>query len=154
MTKDLLDLAKPVRDAGIAETERMLAVGPPCQQTVADGHRLAAHLVAICIADSSERTKTLEQVMVNYNIHEMFAIAIGQLIGYAAASFRPFINGQPATPIMSGQILMQMIGACALQQLMHTENGTLDFNLQFVRKEDGTIAAAEFDYTKMMKGQS
>lgn len=154
MTKDILDLAKPIRDASIAETERMLAVGNPVAATIADGHRLAAHLVSVCIADSAERTKTLEEIMISYNLHEMFAIAIGQLIGYAASSFRPIVNGQPITPVMSGSRLMQMVAACALEQLLHVENGTLDFNLQFVRGEDGQIEVEKFDFAKMMKGNT
>jgi hypothetical protein len=149
---DLFDLAKPVRDASLAEIERLLSRDQPAQ-AIADGHRLGTHLVALCIASCSERQRTLEQVEVNCNIHQTFAIAIGMLIGYAGSSFRPIINGRPLTPSQSGHLLMQVIGPCAMEQLVNAENGTLDFNINFVRTPAGEIVAEKFDVMDMLKGK-
>lgn len=152
MTKDILDLAKPVRDASLAEIERLL-MRDEVHPALADGHRLGTHLVSVAIAHSSERQRTLEpHVGAGYDVHAVFAVAIGMLIGYAGSSFRPMIAGKPLPSTTSGRMLMEKIGMCAMEQLANADNGTLDFNVTFVRKETGEIAPEEFDFAKMIKG--
>lgn len=152
--QDLFTLAKPVRDASMVEMERLLA-RDNVPLVLADGHRLGTHLVALCIAHSSERQRTLEQhVRPDYDVHAMFAVAIGMIIGYAGSSFRPMINGQPLPPTVSGRLLMEKIGRCAMEQLINAENGTLDFNVTFTRNENGEITPEDFDFAKLMKGRS
>ena len=151
---DLFDLAKPVRDTSLKEIERLMAADP-IPPAMEDGHRLGAHLVALAIAHTSERCQTLqEEVRANYDVHAVFAVAIGILIGYAGSSFRPIVGGKPLSPTAAGHLLMQKIGPCAMEQLVNTENGTLDFSVSFSRSETGEIQPDEFDYAKMMKGNS
>jgi hypothetical protein len=147
MTQDLYDIAKPVRDAALAEVMRCLAVDEkvdarPCDPAVIEGHKLGTHLQALVVAFCGERYKTFAFGLTFDPIIDIFAVAVAvaQVASHMAATARPTVGGRPVSPTQSGQVFLQKVATLFFQQLAAAEHGLQDFNIPLQRKDDGSIA--------------
>lgn len=156
MTRDLFDVAKPMRDAALAEIMRCLAAdqqveGAPINPAIVEGHKLGTHLQALCVAFCAEHFKTFKAGFTTDPILDIFAIAIAQAAAHVAATTRPTMGGRPVSPTASGQIFLRKVSELYFQQLVHTEHGLEDFNISFARNDDGSIEVEAFDFNALMK---
>lgn len=155
MTRDLYDLAKPVRDAAIAEVERCLAIdaqidGEPVNPAIVEGHALGTHMQALAVAYCSERYKTFKTGFVYDPISDIFALAIAQVAAHIASTVRPTVGGRPVSPTESGQQFLQQVAELFFEQLVNAEHGLQDFNIPLQRKDDGSIEVEAFDLGAML----
>lgn len=148
---DLLDEAKPVRDAAWLEIQRCIGsddLGP----TIVEGHKLGTHLQALCVAFCARRYKDFHpRAIAADDLLQVYAIAAAQVAAHMAGTCRPMVGGQPLSPTRAGQIFIQQLAYFFFQQLTHQEHGLLDFNIPFQRKDDGSIEVETFDFHALMK---
>lgn len=93
---DLLDEAKPVRDAAWLEIQRCIGsddLGP----TIIEGHKLGTHLQALCVAYCAQRYKDFHpRAIAADDLLLVYAIAAAQVAAHMAGTCRPMVGG--ATP--------------------------------------------------------
>lgn len=156
MSRDLYDIAKPVRDAALAEIMRCFeadtqAGEAPIDPALVDGHKLGAHLQAMCIAYCGERYKGFATGFVTGDrLIDIYVVALAQIAAHMAATARPTAGGRPLTPTQSGQVFLQRVADLFFRQLAHMEHGLVDYNIPFQRKEDGSIEVETFDFDAML----
>ncbi|MCS3725469.1 hypothetical protein [Bradyrhizobium betae] len=156
MTRDLYDIAKPVRDAALAEIMRCFeadtkADGVPVSPAILEGHKLGTHMQALCVAHCAERYKSFTSgFVIDDPIVDIYAVALAQVGAHMAATARPTTGGRPVSPTVSGQAFIKKVAQLFFQQLVHMEHGLLDFNIPFQRSDDGSIAVETFDLAAML----
>lgn len=149
---DLLDLARPVRDASLLELARVFGTDTP--EWSKAGHELGAHFIALAIAFTARRYAEFNMVVAD-PIQDLIAIACAQIIAHCAASFRPVgADGKPVSPSLAAAALMQKVGPIVFSQLKQMEAGLHDFVIPFKKREDGRIEPVDFDFQVMLKGGS
>lgn len=151
MKNDLYDLARPIRDAALAEVERLTSHPDFCPNA-RDANILGVQLSAVLMAFVSDRVKR-PCVVDGNGLNGVLAAAIGTLICNAAMGFRPMVNGQPMPASINAQFMLQQIWAHAVEQTAITEQGMQDFVVPFQRNADGALEVKPFDLNDMLKGK-
>lgn len=152
MSKDLFDVARPLRDAALVEINRIVQGEPEADANVIAANTLGVHLGSILMAFVSERYQTVDGHVKNDNLQGILASAIAVAVCNSAMSFRPVIDGQVMPGTINAHLLLQGIAQETFRQVACAENGLQDFNVQFRRNEDGALENTPFDFNSMMKG--
>lgn len=149
---DLYDIAKPIRDAALAETLR--ALSPDAVASTRDGGTLAAHLVAVLMAWGIERTGQTGGHIRDGELLAAIGYGLGLLAGNAGMIYRPMTrDGRALGAAESVLHLLNRVAATAMNLGIQIEQGTADVSLPITRRADGTLGAAPFDVMTMLGEQ-
>ena len=145
---DLFDIAKPVRDAVIAEIDRAL----PADVSAADreGLRLGTHLVAVLAAFGTRRLQVVSGIIEDRDLRDVLALAIGQLVANTATTFRPVRNGKPLSPTQSAALLLHEIAEKTYRQTGGFELGLAEVHVPLALDKDGVLGTKAFDVMDML----
>lgn len=152
MTKDLFDVARPLRDAAVGEIGRVIQGEQETDANVIAANTLGVHLGSIIMAFVSERHQTVDGQIRGDNLQGIIASAIAVAVCNAAMAFRPVIDGHVLPGTINAHLLLQGIAAETFRQVACAESGLQDFNVQFHRNADGALEKTPFDFSSMMKG--
>lgn len=150
---DIYELARPIRDAAMAEIERMTSGGADFSVDAKAANILGCQLSAVLLAFCADRHKQVGGLVRDEGLHHILPAAIGLMIANAAMSFRPVIEGVPVPASAIAPSMLQRICACAMHHTALNEQGLQDFVVPFQRTEAGDLEVKPFDYTDMMKGK-
>lgn len=153
MTTDILDRAKTIRDLALAHHEK-LAADLQIHEAADAANRLGIHLTAVLLAFVADRHKTLDGVVRDDYLQRIIGGAFGMAIGNAVSNWRPVVDGAPLPASINAHLQLQRVAAETFRQVACAEQGLQDFNIQIKAEADGSLAERQFDFTKMMKGQS
>lgn len=152
MKNDLYDLARPIRDAAMAEIERLMASADVCPNA-RDANILGVQLSAIILAFAAERHKQTGGMIRDEGLHFVLTAAVGTMLMNAAMAFRPVLNGKPLAPSAVAHQMLHDICVHTMQQISINEQGMADFVVPFRRSADGELEVKPFDFNDMLKGQ-
>lgn len=147
---DLFEDARPVRDATLADLERVLATDPDTPAFIKEGYRLGVHLAALMMTATAQKLNGASGEIQNNGLHDYAAIAISQLVSYVSTGFRPMRNGKPISPVENLCGFMELLAYHALKQVEMSQAGAQDFIIPF-RLNNGVMERVEFDYADLMK---
>ena len=149
---DLLDLAKPVRDAAIAEVQRLLATqGGP--EYARDANVFGVHLTAVLMAFTSERHKLLAGVVRDPDLIRTLAGGVACVIANVAMAFRPIRDGVPISADENAMMFMNVVVNEVMRQISICEQGLHDFVVPVQRDDGGALQVKPFDVFDMLKGE-
>lgn len=146
---DLLDIARPIRDAAVAETLR--AMSEEALPATRDGGVLAAHMIAVMMAWGTSRHDVMRGNVRDPDLLSALSYAVGLLVGNAGMIYRPTVNGEALAPTRSVGLMIQHLVPVALQLAAAIENGCADVSLPIGRQADGTLGRESFDVLAMLK---
>jgi hypothetical protein len=149
---DIYDLARPIRDAALAEIERLMGGADVCPNA-RDANRLGVQLSAVLLAFAADRHQQTGGLIRDDGLRFVLTAAIATQIANAAMAFRPAFNGKPVPPTMAAHAMLHDICARTLQQIAINEQGLADFVIPFQRNEGGELEVKPFDYNEMLKGK-
>lgn len=147
---DLYDIARPIRDAAVAETIRALA--PDATESCRDGALLSAHLVAVVMAWGHERGADSGTVK-GATLLEALAYAMGLMLGNAGMMYRPTINGDAITPVQSVRMMILRAAPTAVKLAAMAELGIAEVSMPIGRQADGSLGPQGFDFMDMLGGK-
>lgn len=146
---DLFDDARPVRDATLAEMERVLASDPDAPAFIKDGYRLGVQLTALMMTATAKKLGGVCGEIESNGLLDYAAIAIAQLIAYTAIGFRPVRNGKPITPVENLENFFELLAVHALKQVSMAQAGAQDFIVPF-RLNNGVMERVGFDVMDLL----
>lgn len=150
MKPDLYDLARPIRDAALAEVERLTGGADFCPNA-RDANILGVQLSAVVLAFAAERHKQTGGLIRDEGLHFVLTAAIGTMLMNAAMALRPVFNGVPLPPAMVAQAMLHDICVRTMEQIAINEQGLQDFVVPFRRSETGALEVKPFDFNDLMK---
>jgi hypothetical protein len=150
---DLYDDARCVRDAAMAEIERLTGGADVCSPG-RDANMLGVHLSAVTLAFLANRLNATEGPVANGGQHWVLACGIGLMIANVAMALRPIgPDGRPATPTAVAIALVELIAQHAMHHTQLNEQGLQDFVIPLRRSDTGALEVPAFDYTDLLKGK-
>lgn len=150
---DLYDDARPVRDAAVAEIERLIAGEPVAPDTRA-ANILAVHLTAVMMAFVARRHDRSGGAPVqDPGFHGLVAAAVGSLICNISMGFRPIIDGRPMQPVDVAHHLLGLVALHAMSQTATSQAGCEDFVIPVRKDEHGDLKPVPFDVLDLLKGK-
>ena len=149
---DIYELARPIRDAALAEIERLMG-GADFSPDAKAANILGVQLSAVLLAFAADRHKQTGGLIRDDGLQFVLTAAVATLIANAAMAFRPAFNGKPVPPSMAAHAMLHDICAGTMQQIAINEQGLQDFVIPFQRNETGDLEVKPFDYSDMLKGK-
>jgi hypothetical protein len=149
---DLFDLAKPVRDATLAEYERVNDADIP--EPLQEGYRVGMHLAAVMMVATGRRLGGFSGQVESEHLMHFLAVAISGALSYCATSFRPIAaDGRPIPSPNNLVQLTNLVLAYAMQSAQLSDAGAQDFVVPFHVNADGAVTLKQgFDYRDLLKG--
>jgi len=149
---DLYELARPIRDAALAEIERLTGGADFCPNA-RDANILGVQLSAVVLAFCADRHKQTGGLIRDDGLHYVLTAAFATMTANAAMAFRPLVDGQllPASAVASS--MLQQLFAATMQQIAINEQGLHDFVIPFQRNGAGDLEVKPFDFSDLMKGK-
>lgn len=147
---DLCDVARPIRDAAIAEVTRLTG-GADFDADARAANILGVHLSAVILAFAADRHKQTDGIIRDEGLHQVLPSGIAGMIANAAMAFRPVFNGQPVPPSAVAFSLLESICHQTMAQVATSECGAQDFVIPFRRTESGELEVTPFDFAELMK---
>lgn len=148
---DLYDIAKPIRDAAMAETLR--AIGPEADPVTRDGATLGAHLIAVIMAWGSTRHDITHGLIRDGDLLDTVGYGVGLLVGNAGMIYRDMIKGEAVSPLVGVSRMIQRAVPTAMTLARRIADGTAEVAMPIGRQQDGTLGAKPFDVMDMLGEQ-
>jgi hypothetical protein len=149
---DIYELARPMRDAAIAEVLRLTG-GADFSPDARAANILGVSLTAIILAFAADRHKQTGGLIRDEGLHFVLPAAIATMIANAAMAFRPLYNGKPVPASAVAHSMLHDICVCTMEQTAINESGGQDFVIPFRRTEAGDLEVTSFDFNDMLKGK-
>lgn len=148
---DIYDLARPIRDAALAEIERLTGGADFCPNARA-ANILGCQLSAVLLAFAADRHQRVGGLIRDDGLQFIITASIATVIANAAMTFRPVVDGKPAPASLVAHMLLHQICDSTMQQVNINEQGLHDFVIPFQRRESGELEVKPFDFNEMLKG--
>lgn len=146
---DLFDIARPIRDAAVQETLRMMS--DDVRPADRDGAVLGSHLVAVIMAWGSARHDVTHGTLRDPDLMNALGYAVGLLLGNAGLIYRATSqDGSAIPPTRSVSCMVQRAVPVAMHLARMVEHGCADVSLPFGRQADGTLGVEKFDIADML----
>lgn len=148
---DLLEMAKPARDALLVDLDR--AMPDDASQAQRDGLRLSVHLVALLSAFLTDRHRPTSQPVRDPGLQDVVTLAFGVAIANIAVSIVPVRNGRAVSGSDNVLEMLDSIAQHACHQVSGTEAGLADVAVAFDLDAGGRLVARDVDLSRFGRGR-